>query len=442
MSKEFNLEDEILRIANPITKSYMDEVISSYNSENYRSAIVTLYSTLIYDLRAKLVRLSNNYNDVKAIKLVKDLQSMDEKAEVNPKNMPYSKIENHLLDKIKETPFWSAVEYRKIENLKFLRNMSAHPVIKNDYMLFVPHRDEVRAAIRDCIVNVFQRELLLSTDLAVEIMKKANELYSEFEPDNLKQFLNGRFYSRMTTQAKEKAFFSLWKMCFILHNEDCNKTRESTYHALIYLVESDTEYFRRLAESNDYSRISFPDISDMITPYGFEYYNAPDKNSGWSYLVFFLSIYPFFYAMLPDHIKTAIKDFCSKNVRYLTLSYFIDKTIDKHLMRIKDKLNSIPHPITGFKSSALEPIHKDLVILFNNAKEKFCEELVKQFIINRAIKPDSYYISEHYYDFIMIREKNIFTDDELDYYASNAQNSGQTSPEVSRKLEAYLKKVT
>ena len=48
--KEFILEEEIEKVNNENSKEYLREVISSYNNGSYRSAIVVLYTTVIYDL--------------------------------------------------------------------------------------------------------------------------------------------------------------------------------------------------------------------------------------------------------------------------------------------------------------------------------------------------------------------------------------------------------
>jgi hypothetical protein len=46
----FILEDEMENVVSPQTKEYLKEVVSSYNHGNYRSAIVVLYTVVIFDL--------------------------------------------------------------------------------------------------------------------------------------------------------------------------------------------------------------------------------------------------------------------------------------------------------------------------------------------------------------------------------------------------------
>ena len=55
------------------TKEYFQEIISSYDNGNYRSAMVMLYSTIVCDLLLKLKELSDVYNDKKAEKILKEV---------------------------------------------------------------------------------------------------------------------------------------------------------------------------------------------------------------------------------------------------------------------------------------------------------------------------------------------------------------------------------
>ena len=57
------IDSLVEQIQNNKTKEYFKEVLSSYYSGNYRSAIVMLYTCLICDLVYKLQEMSEYYND-------------------------------------------------------------------------------------------------------------------------------------------------------------------------------------------------------------------------------------------------------------------------------------------------------------------------------------------------------------------------------------------
>lgn len=65
------------------TKEYFEEVERSFYNENYRSAIVMLYSVVIADLLFKLEELKDYYLDPIAEGILEDINRMRES---NPKN--------------------------------------------------------------------------------------------------------------------------------------------------------------------------------------------------------------------------------------------------------------------------------------------------------------------------------------------------------------------
>lgn len=76
---EFIIEYELEKVKSNLTKEYLKEVISSYNSGNYRSTIVVLYSVVIFDLLEKMKILSEIYNDGKATKILDELKVKESK---------------------------------------------------------------------------------------------------------------------------------------------------------------------------------------------------------------------------------------------------------------------------------------------------------------------------------------------------------------------------
>ena len=62
-------------IYSPKIRLYFREVISSYNNENFRSAIVMLYSTVISDLIIKLQALRDTDGDKKATRILSEIES-------------------------------------------------------------------------------------------------------------------------------------------------------------------------------------------------------------------------------------------------------------------------------------------------------------------------------------------------------------------------------
>ena len=70
---EFSLENLSERIHYGKTKSYFQEVLSSYHNSNYRSAVVMLWSVAIDDIVYKLQNLVDLYEDAVAKSILDEL---------------------------------------------------------------------------------------------------------------------------------------------------------------------------------------------------------------------------------------------------------------------------------------------------------------------------------------------------------------------------------
>ena len=78
MFDEYSIEQRAKLIPNKNTKGYFAEVVSCYNSGNYRSAVVMLWSVAVCDLLFKLKELDEIYDDIKAKKILAEIKSRKE----------------------------------------------------------------------------------------------------------------------------------------------------------------------------------------------------------------------------------------------------------------------------------------------------------------------------------------------------------------------------
>jgi hypothetical protein len=58
-----DIEENLKEIENDYTRSSLKEVIYNIKAENYRSAIVVLYTTLLYDILKQLENLRDYYDN-------------------------------------------------------------------------------------------------------------------------------------------------------------------------------------------------------------------------------------------------------------------------------------------------------------------------------------------------------------------------------------------
>lgn len=381
---EFVIEYELEKVTSNTTKEYLKEVISSYNSGNYRSTIVVLYSVVVFDLLEKVKILSEIYHDDKAMKILSTMKEM----EIN--NDSYSNREKFLLNEIKnKTLLLNDIEYGRLQNLKQNRDWCAHPVHNQDYKLINPTKEEARALIRNSFEIVFQKEALLSRKVLKDILETSKDYYNRMKLDGFENSINDRFYSKINQATKDQIFKSLWQIVFVLDNEQCIKTRESSYYALLFLINLNPTYYYEIVkkDSIEYSNIKFPE--DELK---FESHHASIKNSPLEALVYMLSEHPKFYYNMTETAMEIIKAIIQENITYLTISYYLSESIEQHLSKLIEKKSSLNSDTSGYYDTALYDIFAfdDLIFLYNKSIELGADDIVKKFIIDYFIGSKSY----------------------------------------------------
>ncbi|TOP65400.1 hypothetical protein CGH11_24965, partial [Vibrio parahaemolyticus] len=76
--EEFSLEKISESIHHGKSKSYFNEVLSSYHNGNYRSSVVMLWSVAVCDIVYKLQSLIDLYDDGSAKEILRDLTAIQE----------------------------------------------------------------------------------------------------------------------------------------------------------------------------------------------------------------------------------------------------------------------------------------------------------------------------------------------------------------------------
>ncbi len=415
---EFVIEYELEKVISKTTKEYLNEVISSYNSGNYRSTIVVLYSVVIFDLLEKVKILSEIYHDEKANQILEELNNME------GDDTTYSSREKFLVKGIKDkTVLLNDIEYGKLQHLRESRNWCAHPVHNQDYKLINPTKEEARAFIRMSFESVFQKEALLSRKVLDDILQTSYDYYSRMQLDGLKNYLNDKFYCKMNQGVKDKTFESLWKIVFILDDEQCIKTRHSSYYALLFLIDTNPSHYYELAKNDiqKYSNIKIPK-----NEIGFESYYACISNSPAEALIYMLSEHPKFYQNMTEASREIVNAIVPQNITYLTLSYYLSESMEEHLSKIIAKRNSIYISQNGYSDVSKYDIYArdDLVYLYHKSIEIGCDDVVKKFIINHFICSPSYANTDNIW--ILVKSiLNIFTSNELTELLHGMNNNNQ-----------------
>lgn len=289
------------------SKEYFKEVLSSFESGNYRSSMVMLYSVIISDLLYKLQELANVYNEACAKEILNEVETYKSNSQGKSK----SNWEMELVRKVnKRTDLLDNEMYEQIDHIHKLRNFSAHPALNNDYELYRPSKEETIACIK-CILEkilvippVFIKNI---TNTLLSDLSKNDDIYQN-TPEELRRFLKEKYYKRMSVSKKEATFKTLWKKCFVDENDDGIRLKRK---ALGFLFEDCNESMLRLIKKDN----SFNKFSDSCL------YS----------LCGFLAEYPSIYDELDDATKFQIKSKVDKiDWLYLT-SWFVTGNKKAHL---------------------------------------------------------------------------------------------------------------
>ena len=148
MKAILSIEELRQKIVHPKTRLAMDEVLSCFYSNNLRSAVVMLYSTVVSDLYYKLLDLKNLYEDKGAIAIINEIEK---EKKTNPKSSTWESImPQRCLEKNKIIRTEDFLHY---ESLQKERNLCAHPVIDDQDDLYRPNA----AYVQGLIINMLNK---------------------------------------------------------------------------------------------------------------------------------------------------------------------------------------------------------------------------------------------------------------------------------------------
>ena len=247
----FILEEQLDKVVDVRTKTYLNEVVSCYNSGNYRGAVVVLYTTVIFDLLRKLKVLKDIYNDKGAKRIIEDITKHQAD---KPKNSAW---EGDLIEKVyNKTKLITLVEKEELLYIKTVRNYAAHPIIKIDSENDVLELKEItketsKDLIRKAFEILFLRDVILAKEVTVEFCKDLGQFYDRVKTDGLEGFLKTKYFHRMSQERKDELFKALWEFAFVLTNDDYDKNRKSNFWGLLYLYNENKNHYKELIKSNE-----------------------------------------------------------------------------------------------------------------------------------------------------------------------------------------------
>lgn len=308
------------KIINSKTREYFTEVVSSYNNCNYRAAVVMLYTVAICDILYKLKDLSELYGDTNASEL---LNKYEKHRNGQKESFSKSSWEYDLLSDAKNAGLIDSVLFSELTTVYNYRNMSAHPILDQNYELCSPSK-EIAVAL---ILAVFERLLSqpplyiskVIDSMSEDLAKRKSILLAD--RTLLCSSINDKYLSHLNEKYILQVFKAFWKFCFILENEECHDNREINIEVLRLILEARQGIVEK-------------EIKD--DPIHFRC-SLNDECVG--SLVVLLSDYPNLYNLLRKEDQTTINSFINRNSRFKTISWFMFNSLGRFFdWLIKEKV--------------------------------------------------------------------------------------------------------
>ena len=311
------------KIQDERTKEYFKEVLSSFYMENYRSAVVMLYSCVIHDLIYKLEELKELMNDASAEKILdkikKGVVEENEKKKAN-----YSAWEMELIEEMhKNKKIIELSTYNYIDLLKKERNMCAHPTLNENVTLYRPNKSTVHSLIINMLEGVFCKNYMIGVkDLFycfIRDIEKFND--SQLDKDNIKNIIESKYLNRINVDIEYNFFKILWKFVFLIDNTECNKNRKVNF-----------QIFKLIFSRH---KVNF---TNRITA-EYEYYSKfinIGKENCMKCLIAFLNEYPKIFKLLSGDMQMLIKKLINNESKYKNVSLFLvsGEDVKQHIFNL------------------------------------------------------------------------------------------------------------
>lgn len=167
-------------------KKYLVEAISCYKTGAFRSAIVTIWIAIVFDLINKTRELSIA-GDKAAEEIINKFDDLREKNDISSS----LKFERDILSLAKERlEIISHIEYIDLERIQQDRNRCAHPSMLNDNDIFSPSGELVRNHIVVAVQYLLRYPPAQGKAALSKILSEIDSDYFPEKPEEIKTTLN------------------------------------------------------------------------------------------------------------------------------------------------------------------------------------------------------------------------------------------------------------
>lgn len=366
--RDFSLDMHSEKIYSSKTREYFDEVMKSYYSESYRSAIVMLYSIVIADLVYKIEELKELYSDNNAIEILEEITDLQKR---NPNSPDW---ETKLVELIKEkTNLLEPADYLHLTTLQKHRHLCAHPVLTQNFELYRPNRETTRAHIRNMLEGILVKPPLLSRKIFEDILDNLNSVKTIIYNDvQLEKHLKAKYLDKINSKTLKHIFRSLWKITFKVKNAQCDENRDINLRALNIILKNNYQIlFELISAEKDY-------YSDITVDHLFVFISL-------------LNQFPEIFDNLNESSKILTSNTIESDADFDTFAIFLTKDIEKHIEKVLD-INWD----SGYEKTHITT--QTILEVFNYALNDSKRDLAFDFLIKMFGKSNQYETADNRFD--------------------------------------------
>lgn len=381
--RDFSIDLQAEKIYAQKTGEYFGEVIKSYYSESYRSAVVMLYSIVIADLVYKIEELKDIYNDTSATEILEEITLMQQR---NPNSPDW---EAKLIELIKDkTNLLEPSDYLHLTTLQKHRHLCAHPVLTQNFELYRPNKETTRAHIRNMLEGVLVKPPLLSRKIFDDFLLNLSSVKTIiYDEQQLEKHLKAKYLDKLNEKTIAQIFRSLWKITFKLVNQECNENREINLKALVIILKQNYAGLINLisSEKDIYSDVSIDNLQAFIN---------------------MLNLFPQIFEKLNDSTKILTTNTIKKDADLDTAAIFLSKDIHEHIEKvIKIGWNS------GYERDYITT--ESIIQVFKFAVSEGKRDLAYDFLIEMFGNSGQYDIADSRYENLISPFINEYSKEEL-----------------------------
>jgi len=178
-----DLDELVLKCRNKNAREYIREAVASYRAEAYRSAIVSCWVAVCYDLIEKLRELSLA-GDSQAQEKIQELDRIYQSNDIS-KSLQF---ERGILDFAKDrVELISALEHEDLKRILKDRHRCAHPTLNAEGEQYAPPAELARLHIHSAVTHLLQHEPAQGKFALERILK---QIRSDYFPTRPREVLN------------------------------------------------------------------------------------------------------------------------------------------------------------------------------------------------------------------------------------------------------------